>query len=132
MLREKMRSLQPSPTSAHERSSIFVPTTLKNCSHVFLRVDCVQLLLSQPYTGPHVAVRCSSRRKSSHKMFTILVSGKKKSVSIDQVKPAFCLDDDNDVPFVLQVPEPEQDKTEVTESSCFLEILIDINSRQKR
>ncbi|GFT47238.1 hypothetical protein NPIL_606331 [Nephila pilipes] len=40
-LREKMRSLQPIPTSAHTKSSMFVPTDLKSCSHVFLKVDSV-------------------------------------------------------------------------------------------
>ncbi|GFW71895.1 transposon Tf2-6 polyprotein [Trichonephila clavipes] len=52
-LREKMRALQPTPTSAHSNSSMFVPTKLKSCSHVFLRIDSVQPPLSQNYTGPH-------------------------------------------------------------------------------
>ncbi|GFV12288.1 hypothetical protein TNCV_1537841 [Trichonephila clavipes] len=37
-LREKMRALQSIPTSAHTESSMFVPTNLKSCSHVCLRV----------------------------------------------------------------------------------------------
>ncbi|GFW57505.1 transposon Tf2-6 polyprotein [Trichonephila clavipes] len=41
-LREKMRALQPIHTSANSNSSMFVPTNLKSCSHVFLRVDSVQ------------------------------------------------------------------------------------------
>ncbi|GFW30356.1 transposon Tf2-11 polyprotein [Trichonephila clavipes] len=52
-LRENMRALQPIPTSAHSNSSMFVPTKLKSCSHVFLRIDNVQPPLSQNYTGPH-------------------------------------------------------------------------------
>ncbi|GFT26150.1 hypothetical protein NPIL_180201 [Nephila pilipes] len=56
-LREKMRSLQPIPTSAHTKSSMFVPTDLKSCSHgFFLGVDSVQPPLSQNYTGPHTSV----------------------------------------------------------------------------
>ncbi|GFS30837.1 transposon Tf2-6 polyprotein [Trichonephila inaurata madagascariensis] len=51
-----MRALQPIPTSAHLNSSMFVPTNLKSCSHVFLRVDSVQPPLSQNYTGPHEVI----------------------------------------------------------------------------
>ncbi|GFT20353.1 transposon Tf2-6 polyprotein [Nephila pilipes] len=69
-LREKMRSLQPIPTSAHTKSSMFVPTDLKSCSHVFLRVDSVQPPLSQNYTGPHEVVQ------RIDKVFTILINGK--------------------------------------------------------
>ncbi|GFS55033.1 transposon Tf2-6 polyprotein [Trichonephila clavipes] len=69
-LREKMRALQPTPTSAHSNSSIFVPTKLKSCSHVFLRIDSVQPPLSQNYTGPHKVIR------RTDKVFTILINGK--------------------------------------------------------
>ncbi|GFV25934.1 transposon Tf2-6 polyprotein [Trichonephila clavipes] len=84
-LREKMRALQPTPTSAHSNSSIFVPTKLKSCSHVFLRIDSVQPPLSQNYTGPHKVIR------RTDKVFTILINGKRKTVSIDRVKTSLCL-----------------------------------------
>ncbi|GFT95139.1 hypothetical protein TNCV_1473761 [Trichonephila clavipes] len=83
-LREKMRALQPTPTSAHSNSSIFVPTKLKSCSHVFLRIDSVQPPLSQNYTGPHKVIR------RTDKVFTILINGKRKTVSIDR-KTSLCL-----------------------------------------
>ncbi|GFY52514.1 transposon Tf2-6 polyprotein [Trichonephila inaurata madagascariensis] len=78
-----MRALQPIPTSAHSNSSMFVPTNLKSCSHVFLRVDSIQPPLSQNYTGPHEVIR------RTDKVFTILINGRKKTVSIDRVKPAY-------------------------------------------
>ncbi|GFS64005.1 transposon Tf2-9 polyprotein [Trichonephila clavipes] len=84
-LREKMRALQPTPTSAHSNSSIFVPTKLKSCSHVFLRIDSIQPPLSQNYTGPHKVIR------RTDKVFTILINGKRKTVSIDRVKTSLCL-----------------------------------------
>ncbi|GFU30402.1 transposon Tf2-6 polyprotein [Trichonephila clavipes] len=86
-LREKMRALQPTPTSAHSNSSMFVPTKLKSCSHVFLRIDSVQPPLSQNYTGPHKVIR------RTDKVFTILINGKRKTVSIDRVKSAYVWDD---------------------------------------
>ncbi|GFY69108.1 transposon Tf2-6 polyprotein [Trichonephila inaurata madagascariensis] len=56
-LREKMRALQPIPTSAHSKSSMFLPNNLNSRSHVFLRVDSVQPPLSQNYIGPHEVIR---------------------------------------------------------------------------
>ncbi|GFV50200.1 transposon Tf2-6 polyprotein [Trichonephila clavipes] len=82
-----MRALQPIPTSAHSNSSMFVPTKLKSCSHVFLRIDSVQPPLSQNCTGPHKVIR------RTDKVFTILINGKRKAVSIDRVKPAYVWDD---------------------------------------
>ncbi|GFY55610.1 transposon Tf2-6 polyprotein [Trichonephila inaurata madagascariensis] len=88
-----MRALQPIPASAHLNSSVFVPTYLKSCSHVFLRVDSVQPPLSQNYTGPHEVIR------RTDKVFTILINGRKKAVSIDRVKPAYVWDDTDDIPL---------------------------------
>ncbi|GFS32764.1 transposon Tf2-6 polyprotein [Trichonephila inaurata madagascariensis] len=66
-LREKMRALQPIPTFSHSNSSMFVPTNLKSCSHVFLRVDSVQPPLSQNYTGPHEVIRRTDSVHHLHK-----------------------------------------------------------------
>ncbi|GFW98261.1 transposon Tf2-6 polyprotein [Trichonephila clavipes] len=70
-----MRALQPTPTSAHSNSSMFVPTNLKSCSHVSLRVDSVHPPISQNYTGPYEVIR------RTDKVFTILINGKRKAVS---------------------------------------------------
>ncbi|GFR09383.1 transposon Tf2-6 polyprotein [Trichonephila clavata] len=90
---KKMRALQPTPTSAHSNSSMFVPTNLKSYSHVFLRIDSVQPPLSQNYTGPHEVIH------RTDKVFTILINGKKKAVSIDRVKPAYVWNDTEDIPL---------------------------------
>ncbi|GFX59543.1 uncharacterized protein K02A2.6 [Trichonephila clavipes] len=104
-LREKMRALQPTPTSAHSNSSIFVPTKLKSCSHVFLRIDSVQPPLSQNYTGPHKVIR------RTDKVFTILINGKRKTVSIDRVKPAYVWDDTDDIPLT-GISKQQTDETD--------------------
>ncbi|GFQ69832.1 transposon Tf2-6 polyprotein [Trichonephila clavata] len=88
-----MRALQPTPTSAHSNSFMFVPTNLKSCSHVFLRIDSVQPPLSQNYTRPHEVIH------RTDKVFTILINGKKKAVSIDRVKPAYVWNDTEDIPL---------------------------------
>ncbi|GFX88250.1 transposon Tf2-6 polyprotein [Trichonephila clavipes] len=69
---------------------MFVPTSLKSCSHVFLRVDSVQPLLSQNYTEPHEVIRRTDN------VFTI--NGKRKTDSINRVKQAYVLDDTDDIP----------------------------------
>ncbi|GBM18476.1 hypothetical protein AVEN_66835-1 [Araneus ventricosus] len=108
LLRDKMRSLQPVPTSNHGKSSVFIPTTLKSCSDVSLKVESIQTPLSQAYIGPHEVVN------RSDKVFTILINGKKTTVSIDRVKPAFMLDNDNDIPSVPEMPRQQSDRTEIT------------------
>ncbi|GFV18190.1 transposon Tf2-6 polyprotein [Trichonephila clavipes] len=100
-----MRALQPIPTSAHSNSSMFVPTKLKSCSHVFLRIDSVQPPLSQNYTGPHKVIR------QTDKVFTILINGKRKIVSIDRVKPAYVWDDTDDIPLT-GISKQQTDETD--------------------
>ncbi|GFX14042.1 transposon Tf2-6 polyprotein [Trichonephila clavipes] len=104
-LREKMRALQPIPTSAHSNSSMFVPTKLKSCSHVFLRIDSVQPPLSKNYTGPHKVIR------RTDKVFTLLINGKRKTVSIDRVKPAYVWDDTDDIPLT-GISKQQTDETD--------------------
>ncbi|GFY63449.1 transposon Tf2-6 polyprotein [Trichonephila inaurata madagascariensis] len=108
-----MRALQPIPTSAHSNSSMFVPTNLKSCSHVFLKVDSVQPPLSQNYTGPHEVIR------RTDKVFTILINGRKKAVSIDRVRPAYVWDDTDDIPLTgisKQADETDQHSKDKTMS----------------
>ncbi|GFX59229.1 hypothetical protein TNCV_4304611 [Trichonephila clavipes] len=104
-LREKIRALQPIPTSSHSNSSMFVPTNLKSCSHVFLRVDSVQPPLSQNYTGLHEVIR------RTDKVFTILINGKRKAVSIDRVKPAYVWNDTDDIPLT-GISKQQADETD--------------------
>ncbi|GFW72001.1 uncharacterized protein TNCV_4788891 [Trichonephila clavipes] len=100
-----MRALQPIPTSAHTKSSMFVPTNSKSCSRVFCRVDSVQLPLSQNYTVPHEVIR------RTDKVFTIIISGKKKTVSIDCVKAAYVWDDTNYI-LLTGIAKQQADETD--------------------
>lgn len=70
----------------HSKERVFMNPRLKNCSHVFVRIDAVKRPLQQPYEGPYEVV------KRSDKYFEILVFGKKQVVSVDRVKPAFICD----------------------------------------
>jgi hypothetical protein len=55
---------------------------------VFIRNDGYKRPLEQPFSGPY---RVVSR---SDKCFTVSVSGRDKTVSVDRLKPAFILADD--------------------------------------
>ncbi|GFW32519.1 retrovirus-related Pol polyprotein from transposon 17.6 [Trichonephila clavipes] len=94
-LKNHMNHLKPLSTSTHGFSKIFVHPKLDDCSHVFLRVDKVSPLLSQPYTGPHEVLS----RNDKH--ITIKINGKKSCVSLDRVKPAFVFKDLPDT-----IPDP--------------------------
>ncbi|GIX90900.1 integrase catalytic domain-containing protein [Caerostris extrusa] len=69
----------------------FIYPTLYSCSHVYLRIDCVQPPLSQQYSGPHPVI---SRKD---KTFIMTFNDKNQTVSVDRMKPAFFLPDNTTV-----------------------------------
>lgn len=82
-LRKTMRELQPTPASNHSARAVFVHHDLNSCTHVFIRVDSVKPPLQPPYEGPHRILERNA------KYFTIDVNGKRDTVSIDRLKPAY-------------------------------------------
>ncbi|CAH8503462.1 unnamed protein product [Schistosoma haematobium] len=56
---------------------------LDTCKFVFVRVDSVRCPLQHPYEGPYEVVERQT------KYFTINKNGKKETVTIDWIKPAF-------------------------------------------
>ncbi|GBP44305.1 hypothetical protein EVAR_27262_1 [Eumeta japonica] len=57
-------------------------------THVFLREDTIRSCFQPAYTGPHEVL------KRGDKIFTILVNGKRTTVSIERIKPAYTVDDE--------------------------------------
>lgn len=90
-LRQRMSHLRPTPPRPQAKS-VHIPSPIKSCSHVLLRVDRVKQPLQPPYTGPHRIVRRGS------KTFVIDLNGKHETVSIDRLKPAF-MDDEPEEPI---------------------------------
>ncbi len=68
----------------HGDIPIFVPASLHSCSHVFLREE-VRKGLEPPYSGPYKVLN------RDPKTITLDIKGKPLKVSLDRVKPAFIL-----------------------------------------
>lgn len=101
-LRHKMSQIRPIPASRHSEPASFIFRDLSTASHVFLRDDSVRRALQPPYTGPYEVVE----RASDGKTLTIVIKGKKVTVSVDRVKPAFV-----EHPLLQHVPPDSLTKT---------------------
>ncbi|XP_055622389.1 uncharacterized protein LOC129765958 [Toxorhynchites rutilus septentrionalis] len=86
-LREAMRDLRPKDTAWHGNRPVFVHQDLQTCKHVFIRNDSVRPSLSPPYDGPFKVLS----RNSKH--FKVDVKGRTTNVSIDRLKPAYTMDE---------------------------------------
>ncbi|KYM95862.1 Pro-Pol polyprotein, partial [Cyphomyrmex costatus] len=97
--REYMRNVKPVPVDHRHKKHAFLFKDLYSCTHVFLRVGHVKKALERPYTGPHKIIE-----RISDRVFDIDVNGEKRSVSVENLKPAhFIRDDLSDI-----APESEQ------------------------
>lgn len=81
-------NLKPVAASRHNSSKIFIFKELANAEHVFLRDDTSRPPLRPVYTGPHKVLERGT------KTFKLLIKGKPVVVSVDRVKPAHILVDD--------------------------------------
>ena len=82
----RLRSYFGNLPPMHPREQTIKSSVTKDISswtHVFLRKDAVKGPLTLPYTGPYCVL------SRTDKLFTLDISGKKETVSIDRVKRAF-------------------------------------------
>ncbi|KYQ53646.1 hypothetical protein ALC60_03311, partial [Trachymyrmex zeteki] len=87
--REYMRKVKPVPVEHRHKKRAFVFKNLFSCTHVFLRVGATKKALERPYTGPHKIIN-----RISDRVFDIDINGTKRSVSIENLKPAHFVPDD--------------------------------------
>ena len=71
----------PFPVTFKPTNASFIPAELKECTHVWLRIDRVRRPLESPYTGPFKVIHRDS------KTFTIEIGNSTEVVSISRVKP---------------------------------------------
>ena len=87
--RRIMADIRPAQTSDHGKTSTFVQPELKKCTHVFLRRDAVRPSLQPPYDGPFAVIK-----RKSDKVYTIRVRGKDVNATVDRLKAALVLADE--------------------------------------
>jgi cleavage and polyadenylation specificity factor subunit 1 len=87
--REHMRKVKPVPVEHRHKKRAFVFKDLYTCTHVFLRVGGIKRSLERPYTGPHRVIE-----RVSDRVFDVDVNGTKRSVSVENIKPAYFISDD--------------------------------------
>lgn len=112
-LQERMRELKPVPVKHKSARTVFIFKNLYQCSHVFVRVDRIKKPLEPPYEGPF---KVTGREE---KYFRLLINGKEVSISVDRLKPAYILseeDCDDDTPTLPMktADQPGEDSPNVT------------------
>ncbi|KAJ0169157.1 hypothetical protein K1T71_014924 [Dendrolimus kikuchii] len=86
-LRYFTNKIRPVPAARHSKHKIFIFKDLATSKYIFLRDDRVRGSLEPPYSGPYEVL------SRGDKTFDILYKGKKVTVSIDRIKPAYILSD---------------------------------------
>lgn len=84
---QQMDQLKPTNSKFKSHSSVYVHPNLKQCTHVFVRVDRVKKGLEPPYEGPFPV------QTRTEKYFGIIIKDKEQNISIDRLKPAYLLSD---------------------------------------
>lgn len=83
LLKETMSQIHPTQVRKQPQRSTYLPSSLSTCTHVFVRRDAVKTPLQPPYDGPyHVLDR-------QPKFYTLEMRGKRDTVSVDRLKPAY-------------------------------------------
>lgn len=111
-LREDLSRIKPTVAKDSNARRVFQHRDLSTCSHVFLREDAVRKPLIPPYSGPYKVVRRGDN------VFTILRSGQELAVSIDRLKPAYLLteEDEHDTSWQRGSSSPPAPRT--AEAPC--------------
>ena len=89
-LRLEISRMQPIPTSAHRRPTIYIPPDLADATHVFVRRGGVQSSFSTPYEGPY---RVVERQDSGYRV--LLPGGRSETIALARLKPAHVDIDDS-------------------------------------
>ncbi|CAB0001574.1 unnamed protein product, partial [Nesidiocoris tenuis] len=116
-LRATLAHLKPAPLTRHARPKVFVHRDLSSSSHVFLRHDAQRKGLQPVYDGPFRVER------RTDKTIDIATPRGRQTVSIDRVKPAHLLNDqqstsDVSQPTIKPLQPPTEARTPASSSSA--------------
>ncbi|XP_033225806.1 protein NYNRIN-like [Belonocnema kinseyi] len=87
-MRRRFQSLRPVGGTRHSQKKIFVFKDLSTSEQVFVRHDQPKGSLQMPYDGPYLV------NNRSEKFFNVNIKGKDTNVSIDRLKPAYIISED--------------------------------------
>ena len=82
-LRTTMAGLRPKETSHHRQHTAHMPVDLQSCAFVFVRHDAHRTPLQCTYDGPFRVLERAA------KYFVLDLNGRRDTVSVDRLKPAF-------------------------------------------
>ena len=95
-LQRSLREFRPPPVEFHSAQVRHqIPSPLRDCRSVFVRVDAVKRPLTRPYIGPFEVL------ERSNKTYVLSRAGKPWTVSVDRLKPCF--------PPVVSAPDSSSD-----------------------
>ncbi|KYN45252.1 hypothetical protein ALC56_00331 [Trachymyrmex septentrionalis] len=97
-LRQHFRRLRPTNGTRHGERRTFVFKNLSTADQVFVRHNAPGGTLQQPYDGPYKVVN----RKP--KTFVVHIRGRDVTVSIDRLKPAYIISEDEEPEKASSLP----------------------------
>ncbi|KMQ83185.1 gag pol polyprotein [Lasius niger] len=103
-LRKNLQNLKPQEIKRHGQAATFIFQDMKTASHAFMRRELLGGALQPPYEGPYKII------KRGDKVITLHRNGKDINVSVDRLKPAYILQEDD-----IETNQQQQTKKEQPE-----------------
>ena len=82
-LKSSMQAIRAVPPRVPSQHRTYVNPDLSSSTHVFVRIDAVKKPLQPPYNGPYKVLQ------RADKFFTLDINGRRDTVSINRLKPAY-------------------------------------------
>ncbi|KAK2577962.1 hypothetical protein KPH14_012262 [Odynerus spinipes] len=106
--RTLMRNIQPTGTSNHSKTKLFLMKDMNTCTHLFIRNDHVRAPLEAPYMGLFKIIE-----RVNERVFKIDINGQEKSISVERLKPAHMASEQiNDVQAITENEEFKKNQRE--------------------
>ena len=110
-LRSTMRQLKAPPVREHPPRNSYTHKDLYLCTHMFVHNDSVRRPLQAPYDGPYRVL------ERADKFLTLDLGGRKDTVSLDHLKPAYLevtpeVTEQNSLPPSISTPPVRAPTTE--------------------
>lgn len=88
-IRDTIKKIKPLAKSHNNSRSIFIHPDLLSSEYVFVRNDAVRKSFQPTYNGPYRVI------KRGNKVYVVQINDRRANISVDRLKPAYLLADDN-------------------------------------